>query len=184
MRELWVRLRAAFADLALREQVLVGLAVGLLTLTVLYFALVAPLSAAGFRGRQQAETAKMQLAEMGRLRHDLDGIQGRLAAVEERIESGPRGNIFTTLESLASASAVEDKVHSMERRQATSSERYRETRVEVDLRGITLAQLVAYLERIESAPQPLSVKGLHLKTRTEQTDLLDATFSVSSFEPL
>ena len=35
MRELWARLRAAFADLTPREQVLVSLAGGLLALTLL-----------------------------------------------------------------------------------------------------------------------------------------------------
>ncbi len=184
MRELWTRLRAAFADLTLREQILVALSAGLVATTALYFALVAPLMAAGSRGRQETEAAEIQLAEMWRLRQDLDAIQGQLSAVERRIERGPRGNIFTTLESLASASAVENKVHSMERRQATSSDRYRETRVEVDMRGITLAQLVGYLQRIEAAPQPLSVKGLHVTTRADPPELLDATFSVSSFEPL
>ena len=62
--------------------------------------------------------------------------------------------------------------------------KYRETKVEVGLRNATLAQTVHYLHQIDIAPQALSVKSLRIRTRAEQPDLLDVTFTVSSFEPI
>jgi hypothetical protein len=48
---------------------------------------------------------------------------------------------------------------------------------------VTLAQTVAFLHGVETAPQLLSVKSLRVRTRAEQKeDLLDVTFTVSSFE--
>jgi hypothetical protein len=43
---------------------------------------------------------------------------------------------------------------------------------------------VTYLHQIETAPQVLSVKSLRIRTRQDKPELLDVTFTVSSFEPL
>ena len=64
-----------------------------------------------------------------------------------------------------------------------TSDRYRETKVQVVLKSVTLSQTVNYLHRIESSEQLLSVKSLRLRTRAESPELLDVTFTVSSFEP-
>ena len=118
---------------------------------------------------------------MRRLRREYDEVHGRLATVEERIRSGPRGEIFTTLEKLASDSAV--KIDSMEPRTSPASDAYRETKVQVALKSVTLAQLVNYLHRIDSSEQVLSIKSLRIRARKDKPDLLDVTFTVSSFEP-
>ena len=55
---------------------------------------------------------------------------------------------------------------------------------EVGLKNVTLAQTVHYLHQIDIAPQALSVKSLRVRTRAEQPDLLDVSFTVSSFEPI
>jgi len=102
--------------------------------------------------------------------------------VEARIQRGPRGNLFTTRESLARQSAV--KVDSMEPQPSPAGDRYRETKVQLVLKGVTLAQLVNYLHHVESHEQLLSVKSLRIRSRGDQPDLLDATFTVSSFEPV
>ena len=65
-----------------------------------------------------------------------------------------------------------------------SDSAYRETKVEVKLEGVSLAQLANYLNKIESTPQLLSVKSLRIRTRADKPDLLDVTFTVSSFEPV
>jgi type II secretory pathway component PulM len=116
------------------------------------------------------------------LRKRYDEVNGRLARVEERIRQGPRGEIFTTLESLARDSTV--KVDSMEPRTSPASDAYEETKVQVVLKGVTLAQLVNYLHRIEASAQVLSVKSLRMRTRQDKPEMMDVTFTVSSFEPV
>jgi type II secretory pathway component PulM len=71
----------------------------------------------------------------------------------------------------------------MEPRTTPASDAYRETKVQVGLKGVTLAQLVNYLHRIDSAEQVLSIKSLRIRTRKDKPELLDVTFTVSSFEP-
>ena len=182
MKELWRRLVAAFGGLSRNERLLVSVAGGLLVVTVLWLALAMPLLASARRVAEHADAAEQQVQAVRGLRTRFDEVNGRLAAVEARIRSGPTGEIFTSLEQMASASAV--KIDSMEPRTSPASEEYRETKVQVSLKGVTLAQLVGFLSRIDDAPQMLSVKSLRIRTRADKQDLLDVTFTVSSFEAI
>ena len=182
MKALWARLRAFFANLAPRERLLVAL-VGLLAAVLLGVLGVLQLLEVGDRLDGRVAAAEQQLEAMTRLRREFDEVSVRLRSVEERIQKGPSGNLRTTLESLAQKAGV-PKVESMEPQASPTHERYRETKVEVGLREVTLAQAVSYLHQIEQTPQPLSVKALRIRTRQDRPELLDITFTVSSFEPL
>lgn len=175
------RLRTFFANLSPREQLLVSI-VGVLAAATLAMAVVFELLAIGDRLDARRTAAEQQLEVMARLRREFDDVNVRLRSVEERIQGGQRGNLRTILEGLAQRASV--KVESMEPQASPSHDRYRETKVEVGLREVTLAQAVSYLHEIEQTPQPLSVKALRIRSRQEKPDLLDVTFTVSSFEPL
>ena len=181
MNQRWAELRAFYAGLEPRERFAV-LGVGALIAVLFVWLLgVQPLLGLAEGARKRAAAAEEQLTQVQALRGRYDEVNGRLAAVEQRIQRAPRGNIFTTLENLARQSAV--KVESMEPQTSPASDRYRETKVQVSLKGVTLAQMVNYLRRIEDAPQMLSIKSLRIKTRADK-DLLDVSFAVSSFEPV
>ncbi|MEN8183580.1 MAG: type II secretion system protein GspM [Myxococcota bacterium] len=180
MNEWLGRLRSAWDRLSARERLLVSGVGGLFGLLVVLLGIVNPLLSASERARERARAADQELSAVVRMRGELDEIQGRLAAVERRIQEGPRREIFTTLETLAGQSGV--KVDSMEPQTAPSSEEYKETKVQVVLRGVSLAQLANYLFRIESSPQLLSIKSLRVRTRPDASEMLDVNFSVSSFE--
>jgi type II secretory pathway component PulM len=181
MKALWARLQALFANLAPRERLLVSL-VGVLAVALLGVLVVLQLLAAGDRLDARVAAAEQQLEAMARLRREFDEVSGRLGAIEQRVREGPRGNLRTTLESLAQKADV--KIESMEPQASPTHDRYRETKVEVGLREVTLAQAVSYLHEIEQTPQPLSVKALRIRTRPDKPELLDVTFTVSSFEPI
>ena len=181
MKTWLARLQTLFANLSARERLLVS-CVGILLAAAIALALVFQLLALGDRLNARRAAAEQRLELMTRLRRDFDDVIVRLRSVEERIRGGQRGNLRTTLESLAQRANV--KVESMEPQASPTHERYRETKVEVGLREVTLAQAVSYLHEIERTPQPLSVKALRIRTRQEKPDLLDVTFTVSSFEPL
>ena len=66
----------------------------------------------------------------------------------------------------------------MEPQATPSNNRYRETKVEVALKQVTLGQTVSYLHQIESSDEVLSVKSLRMRTRKEAPDFLDVTFAI------
>ena len=180
MNDLVARVRDFVANLSPSERMLLSAVGGLVGLILVYVLAVAPVLSARSRALQRVDAAEQDLASIVRLRGEYDEVNGRLAAVEQRIAQGPTGNIFTTLEALARQSAV--TVDSMDPQPASPGGRYRETKVQVVLKAVTLAQMVSYLHGIESAPQLLSIKSLRVRTRADKPDLLDVTFTVSSFE--
>ncbi|HVH20622.1 MAG TPA: type II secretion system protein GspM [Myxococcota bacterium] len=182
MNEWIARLRNAFTALAPREKLLVGSAGGLILLALLYVAVVNPLLGAIARTGSRREASEQELRVMTRLRQEYDGLQGRLSDVERRIQESPRGNLRSTLENLAREAQV--AVESMEPQAAPPGDKYRESKVEVTLEQVNLSQTVNYLHQIESSKQVLSVKSLRLRKRPDNPELLDVTFTVSSFEPL
>ena len=181
MNALLARLRAAFAGLAPRERWLVLGAGAMIVVAFVVIGVVNPLIQAGNDAALRVSNAEDQLRAVDQLRRRYEDVNGRLSRVETRIRSGPKGEIFTTLEKLARDSTV--KVDSMEPRTSPASDAYSETKVQVVLKGVTLAQLVNYLHRIETAQQVLSVKSLRIRTRQDRPEMLDVTFTVSSFEP-
>ena len=182
MKKVWSRVRAAFDDLSERERMLVLIAGALVLAFTFYFGVIQ--SSLGFRSDAQHRLtqAEQQLMVMSRLRKEFDDVNERLTSVEQRIQNSTRGNLRTTLESLALASQV--TVESMEPQSTPSDDRYRETKVEVALKRVTLQQTVSYLHQIESSEEVLSVKSLRMRTRKDQPDFLDVTFTVSTFEPI
>jgi general secretion pathway protein M len=179
--ELVARARAAFDDLTPRERLSLWAVAAVLVLALVWLAVVRPLQAARADAEARASRAEAQIDMMIRLRAQYDEIAGRLGTVEARIARGPKGNIFTTLETLARNSAV--KIESLEPQAAPAGDRFVEEKVQVVLKSVTLRQLVQYLDQIEKTPQLLSIKALRIRQRADRAELLDVTFTVSSFEP-
>jgi type II secretory pathway component PulM len=182
MRAWLERARSYLMALSPRERLLVLSAGGLLLIALAFLLVVNPVLAIGDRAEQRLATADQELRVMQRLRREYDEVHHRLAEVEERIRSGSRGNLRTTLETLARKASV--KVESMEPQASPAHDVYRETKVEVALRGVTLAQTVGYLHQIETSSQLFSVKSLRVRAQPDGSNLLDVSFSVSAFEPL
>jgi general secretion pathway protein M len=180
MDEILNRLRTQLQALTPRERILLG-GVGMLAaLSLLYFGLLGPVLSARRDAQGRVASAEQELEAVRRLRAEYGNASAALTGVEQRIQQGPSSNLLTTLETLARNSSV--KIESMEPQAAASSDRYRETKVQLVLKGVTLSQTVSYLQQLETAPQPLSIKSLRLRTRTDNPELLDVTFTVSSFE--
>ena len=183
VKDRWEQIRASWKNLAPRERLLLSIVGVFGGLLALYFVALNPFLTAQSRASESALTADSQLAAMIRLRREYDTAQAQLAAVEDQIRGNQdRRNVLTLLEALAKESGV--SVEAMKDRRAGSNEAYREQRVEVSLKKITLEQAVRYLHSIESAERPFSIKSLRMKKRADGSKLLDVTFAVSSFEPI
>jgi type II secretory pathway component PulM len=181
--ELWARVQAVWDNFSAQERMLLSILGVLLAATLLFLVIVNPILSATASARERVEAAEQDLEVMSRLRREYEAVNARLAGVEERIRANrDQQNTLTLLESLASGAAV--KIDSMEERKSPDHELYRETRVEVSLKNVSLTQVVKLLHSIESSPRQFSVKGLRIKTRQDGNDSLEVAFSVSSFEAI
>jgi type II secretory pathway component PulM len=95
------RLRSALSSLAPRERMLLGGAGATLLVAIFWVAIALPVLGGLDRARARVAAAERDIELAQRFQVDLREMQGRLATVEQRIQSGPMGNIFTTLEELS-----------------------------------------------------------------------------------
>lgn len=183
MSELWARFQAVWDNFSQQERLLLS-TLGVLVAGILVFAAVInPILSASTNAREKVEGAEKDLEMMARLRKEYETINARLVGVEQRIKDNrDQQNTLTLLESLARGAAVQ--IDSMEERKSPDNELYRETRVEVSLKNVTLTQVVSLLHSIESSPRQFSIKGLRIKTRADKDDTLEVDFTVSSFEAI
>jgi type II secretory pathway component PulM len=183
MNELLARLNDAWRGLSPRERTLCGAAGGLTAFAILFLGIIQPIANLADHIENRAEAAEQQLIVMNRLRRQYDVVNASLTKVEEKIRANhEQRNLLTLLESLAASSSI--RVDSMEERKAQDDEKFKETRVEVRLKSVSLSDTVAYLHAIESSDQLLTVKSLRIKNRPDKTNLLDVTFNVSTFDTL
>ncbi len=182
MNALRKKIHTFLDGLNLRERVLVSIAGGVLILSILYMLIIVPIQNGLAWSAARVEAGEQAMMQADRLVLQYEKVHTDLMAVEEAIAAGPRGNLVTTLANLANQSQV--KVDSMQPQAGASSPRYKETRVQVELKEVTLVKLIKYLFEIESAPQHISIKTLNIKTIGKKPGLLDAAFTVSSFDPV
>ncbi|MFP8874967.1 MAG: type II secretion system protein GspM [Myxococcota bacterium] len=182
MNDIWARILHAWNDLSGRERLLLSSAGAVVALMAVYMLAINPFLTASTQAQELAQSAELQLEAMVKMRGQYDAIQQRLVSVEERIhQDKKRRNMLTLLESLASKAAA--KVDSMQEKRGGTNDAYREKKVEVSLKNVTLEQTVNYLYSIESADQLFTIKSMRIRTRSDGSNLLDVTFTVSSFEP-
>ncbi len=183
MSELWARFQAVWDNFSAQERLLLSTLGVLLVGILVFLVLINPIFSASANARARVEAAEDDLEIMVRMRREYEAINARLIGVEQRIKNNQdKQNTLTLLESLASGAAV--KIDSMEERKSPDHELYRETRVDVSLKNVTLTQVVSLLHSIESSPRQFSVKGLRIKTRADKDDTLEVAFTVSSFEAI
>ena len=183
MSELWTRLLTIWANFSQRERMLIGSALGLTAIAILIVGIVQPLLSLGSNLEMRAEAAEQQLQAMTRLRREYDVVHASLTQVEARIDANrEKRNLLTLLEALAKESSV--KIDSMEERKAQDNDKFKETKVEVRLKRVSLQDTVSFLHAIESSDRLLTVKTLKIRNRPDRSQLLDVNFNVSTFDPL
>ena len=183
MNELWNQMLAGWDNLSARERTILSLMGAVAGVFLAVLIVVNPLLNAVERGGERVESAERLLQVMIRLERDYKEIHGQLEDTEGKIRGNKeRRNVLTQLEALATWAKV--KVDSMKERQAANHDEYRETRVEVSLKSVSLEQTTEYLHSIETSERLFAVKSMRIRTRSDGSDLLDVTFTVSSFEPI
>lgn len=182
MSDLWARLRRFIDGRSLRERWLMVAGAGLILVMLLQALVITPLDESLAAVRGESTELQTDLLRSGRRATEIIRLSSELAAVEARIKPGENTNLLTLLERLADEAQIKDQLESIKPKSTSGNDRYPETRVEVSLRGATLKQAVSFLHRIETADVLLIIRSLRIKTRRDDSMLLDLSFSVSSFE--
>ena len=143
---------------------------------------IQPFNAAVTRHEIEIRTLEERIGLAERIVRNVRALQSELEAVERSIKD-TEIDLLTLLDRLATnAGLTKGQIESVTPRPSSPNPHYPETRVEVRLKGTTLKQTVDFLYRIETADLHLIVRSLRITTRGKEEQVLDVSFSVSSFE--
>lgn len=155
---------------------------------VVILVLVLPVTVASSRIaslEREADKGRTQLREVMRALEDYDQNAAKLKQMRVSIGGGFDSSISTTLETLAEQNGLKDRIDSLKERAAAPSEVFDEASVDVRLRKVTLNELINYLHAIENNPSTtLNLKSLSVKTRFDNKQELDVSFTVSTYRLL
>jgi type II secretory pathway component PulM len=183
MSELRRRLEQMLERLAPRERLLLGGAVTV-TLLVLLWLVASTLGERRELLVAQIAASERDVADMTtlrdryvRLRAERDAIQRRLAA------GGTDFSLFSHLEGVSREALSPEHVAAMNPSTRAVSDELQEEDVEMRLAAVSLRDVVTLLYRVEKTDLPLLVSRLQMKKRFDQPYVFDATLDVGRLRP-
>ena len=171
-----------FHMLQRREQMLVVGAGVLVLVAALFTFVIDPILARGANLDRRLAAASRQLAALQTLRGDYRQQQQIIDRIDAQLRRQSKSfAIFSHLEQVAGRAGIQDKIQSMNTVASPPNTVYKEDSVEVRMEGVSLAQLVDYLHRMERSPQVLKIKRLQVKPTRDNRQLLSVRLRVSVF---
>jgi len=168
-------LSAPLARLSARERRLVLLFAGLAAAAAVYVFVVEPVFAGRARTQQRIESLRRDLPQMQALALRIKQLDAQVGSHANAVNADTDFSLFTFIDRAAAASLTRESIASMNPSRRPTRDGFEENLVELRVNGATLAELVTFLQRIESAEQPVYVKRLEFKRRYDDHTRFDAT---------
>jgi type II secretory pathway component PulM len=170
---------AAVARLSPREQRLLALFAGLVAAAVLYLLVLEPIVAGRARLAARVDGLQRDLPQMEALAARIRELEASLGNASASTATADF-SLFGFLDRAAASSVSRESIASMSPSRRPLRDGVEESIVELRLNAATLPQLVALLEHVESAEQPVYVKRLEMKRRYDDDTRFDATIVVGT----
>ena len=166
--------------LSARERILLGVAIGAMTVIGLYLLIWEPLSAGREMLDRRIVLKEKELGEVQQLRDDYLELLRQLEASQAVLDrADEKFSLFPFIESTVAEVVGRERITSMNPQNKVVSENYREDSVELKLKEVSLEQLVDLMYKIEKGPHPLRVTRLQLKKRIRDEHHFDVVATVS-----
>ena len=158
------------------RRLMVVLVVGL-TLFVGFFVVT------GIRSRVRSLSTSVQskqrdLNTINSMIADLEESRSRIEELEARLEGYGDFSVSGFLESTGDELKIADNIKGINDQGMTEGAFFAEHRYEVVLKKVTLEQLVNYMYKIQSAPQPLRIDRVVVRANTRNREELSANVEV------
>lgn len=166
-----------------REKKMVLLAAAALAVFVMAQFVVYPLFDQRLRLQKRLAGKEKALAEMQLLKQQLHRFNQQSGSMAERLEQREAGfSLFAFLEENAAESAVKENIAYMKPSESQEGGALAQNRVEMKLQGVSLEQLLRFVEKSESPENLVGVAKLTIQENTKEEGSLDATLVMVSVE--
>jgi len=154
-----------------------------LVLYILFQFILSPLVEQRGRLQQRLITQKKSLVHMQQLQKQYRQLSQQSGSIASLLERRERGfSLFAFLEQNADESSVKEQIAYMKPSESKEGEAFSQTRVEMKLQGVSLSQLLEFIEKIESPAHLVGIAKMTIQENGKEKGTLDATFSMISVD--
>jgi len=177
MKGLLERLGSFWGSLSRRDRRLLVVMVVAVTLFAGYFVVT------GLRGRvdkleEAVENKDRDLKSIQRMSGSLAENRDKITALEEELKKHENFSVSGFLETVGDDIKISEQIKGINDQGISEGTYFDEHRYEVVMKQVSLEQLVNYLYKVHSAPQPLRVDKLTIRTNTRNREELNANVEV------
>ena len=156
---------AALGRLNPRELRLVTFFAALLTVSMVYLALIEPVANNRMRMQQRITSLSRDLGNMQSLATTIQRVERELGRKENPTNTSKDFSLFSFIDRATSAAVAAEAIASMNPTRRKLPEGLEESAVELRLQDVALADIVGLLRQIELAQEPVYIKRLDLRRR-------------------
>lgn len=169
--------------LARREKVFVISAGCVILLLVVFEFMINPFFEEKKRLARSVIAKEIELKEIVMKSAEYKALMENDQKLKQRMTGRDQGiTLFSYLEGEADRAKIKGHIEYMKPSASQGSGAYKESMVEMRLKGITLKQLVGYIYRIESPKDLISIKRISIKEDKKESSYLDVILQVMTVQ--
>ncbi|MEE4242843.1 MAG: hypothetical protein V2I36_15350 [Desulfopila sp.] len=177
-----IREKSGFDKLESREKLIVLIGLCFLVIFALVQFVVMPYLDADSRLDSSISQKEAELVELQLLQQDYRSLRAEAGGIREQLQKRPSSfSLFSFLDEQASVADVKEFIGYMKPSTFEGDGELVESLVEMKLQGIALEKLVAFLERIESPENVVSIKRISIQESGQEKGLLEVILQIVTF---
>lgn len=175
--------KTKFDRLNQREKMVIFAAGGVICCLLIFQFLISPYLDAVQKLDRALVQRKAEVVEMQLLQQEYRMLQETAGGIKKKLEKRAADfSLFSFLDEQASAAAIKNFISYMKPSTSERSEdEFLESLVEIKIQKIPLWKLVAFLERIESPENVVSIKRISLQESGDDAKRLDVILQITTF---
>jgi general secretion pathway protein M len=138
------------------------------------------------QARQQTQKALIQkkgdIKKIRQLQEEYRHRQNQAVNIQNRLQKrSPSFTLFSFIEERANKAKVKQQINSMTPSTSEGDGPLQESRVDLKLEKISLAQLVDFLQQVESTDDVVAIKRISIQENSKEEGLLDVVMQIITF---
>jgi len=175
--------KTGWKGLAKREKLMVGGLIVFIVIFFIVFFIFSPLLDSRQRLQKSLQKKQVELQEIRILEKEYQALQLQSGDIQERLAKRPASfTLFSFIEKQATTAGIKKKINYIKPSRIESDGPLQESRVDMKLQQITLANLVTFLKGVESHKQVVSVSRISIQEHGKEPGYVNAVIQVATFD--
>ncbi|MCF8055899.1 MAG: type II secretion system protein M [Desulfocapsa sp.] len=174
--------KSGWQRMAKREKLMVGGLIVMVTALLFFSLIVSPLLDSRQLLQKSLAQKQVELQKIRDLQKEYQVLQHTSGDIQERLKKRPeKFTLFAFIEQQATAAGIKQQINYLKPSEVESKGPLRESRVDMKLQKITLADLVKFLEGVESYEKVVSVSRISIQEYGKEEGYLNAVLQIVTF---